>query len=66
MRLSGQEYVDEYAQRGKGRRPALRPGRLKADRVSPADLDGSAGARNGAAGPDGVVSPASTQERADG
>ena len=51
--------------RGKSRRPALRTGRMKAGRVGPADLDGGAGAGNGAAGPDAVATPAVTEERAD-
>jgi 1-acyl-sn-glycerol-3-phosphate acyltransferase len=49
MKLSGQEYVDEYAQRGKGRLPVLRKGHHGSDNGHSAET-GSSGAGVGDAG----------------
>jgi 1-acyl-sn-glycerol-3-phosphate acyltransferase len=52
MKLSGQEYVDEYAQRGKGRLPVLRKGHHGSDNGQSAEAgSGSDNGQSAEAGP---------------
>jgi 1-acyl-sn-glycerol-3-phosphate acyltransferase len=65
MKLSGQEYVDEYAQRGKGRLPVLRKGHHGSDNGQSAEAGSGDGEVGGTGVGDAGVGDAGSRSGAD-